>query len=176
MRELSVCGSTKPRGSWLRASAAAAGLVALVACSAKSSGPSTWSYAVNFHSVASAISTDTLEVSVYDATLPDTGCAVLVQQRRSNAELPKPLVSVPATSLCDLAGGQGQLTVPYGTYQILVVGKHKGQDWLVGCNTQHVTRDEDPGTLQIDLTNFDDSVLVAPTACQTLSAHCSGGC
>ena len=165
--------SRRPFSSW--ACAAVVGLT-LTACSAKSSGPSTWNYAVNFHSIASAVSTDTLEVSVFDATLPAPSCAALVQKRRSKVELPKPLISVPATAVCDLANGQGQMTVVYGTYQVLVVGKRKGQDWLIGCNTQHVTRDEDPGTLQIDLTNFDDSVLVAPTGCQTLSSHCSGGC
>ncbi len=165
--------ASKRHSSFLCAAALTAGLVA---CSAKSSGPSTWSYSVNFHSVAAAVSADTLEVSVFDATLPDTTCAVLVQKRRSKVELPRPTVSVPATATCDMASGKAQVTVPYGTYQLLVVAKHKGQDWFVGCNTQHVTRDVDPGTLQIDLTNFDDSVLVTPTACQTLSAHCSGGC
>ena len=151
-------------------------LAGLSACSSKSSSPSTWSYTVNFQSVAAAVSVDTLEVSVFDATLPDTSCATLVQKRRTKVELAKPLFSVPATALCDLANGQGAVTVPYGTYSLLVVARHKSQDWLIGCNVQHVTRDEDPGTLQIDLTNFDDSVLVPPSGCQTLSSHCSGGC
>jgi hypothetical protein len=151
-------------------------LAGLPACSSKSTSPSTWNYTVNFQSVAAAVSVDTLEVNVYDATLPDSDCAALVQKRRAKVDLPKPLVSVAATALCDLANGQGAVTVPYGTYALLVVARHKSQDWLIGCNVQHVTRDEDPGTLQIDLTNFDESVLVPPTGCQTLSSHCSGGC
>lgn len=150
-------------------------LASIVGCSSSSSN-STWNYTLNFESVAAAVSADTLEVDVFDATLPDSTCDVLIVARRSQGTLPKPVVSVPATPICTLAGGKGGVSIKYGTYSVLAVAKRQGQDWFIGCNTQYVTHDEDPGTLPIELTNFDEKVEVQATTCQSLSAHCSGGC
>jgi hypothetical protein len=149
--------------------------VFLLGCSSSGSG-SSWNYTVNFESVAAAVSADTLQVDVFDAKAPQADCADLVVARRANLSLPKPAVSVPPTPICSLAGGKGGVSVPFGTYTVLVVAQSKGQDWLIGCNTQYVTKDEDPGTLPIELTSFSDKVQVQGTACQSLSAHCSGGC
>jgi hypothetical protein len=150
-------------------------LSSIVGCSSSSSN-STWTYTVNFESLSAAVSADTLEVDVYDASLPDSTCDVLIVARRSQAALPKPVVSVPPTPVCTLATGHGGVSVKYGKYSVLAVAKHQGQDWLIGCNTQYVTHDEDPGTLPIELTNFDEKVEVPATKCQSLSAHCSSGC
>jgi hypothetical protein len=144
-------------------------------CSSKSDGPSTWTYTLDFQSVSAAVSVDTLEVSVFDATKEGGECSSLVEGRRTHADLPKAVATV-APAICDVTRGQGSVTVGYGTYSVLVVAKHQGQDWLIGCNKQYVTKDEDPGTLPIEVTNFDDTVLVPATTCQSLSAHCGGGC
>lgn len=145
------------------------------ACGTKASGPSTWSYSLDFGSVAAAVSVDTVEIAVFDGTTDATKCETLVQKRRSKAELPK-AVSTASSSVCDLASGKTQTTVNYGTFRVLAVAKRQGQDWFIGCNTQYVTRDEDPGTLAIALTNFGDNTIVAGTACQTVTDHCNGAC
>jgi len=150
-------------------------VVSIVGCSSSASN-STWTYTVNFESVAAAVSADSLEVNVYDASLPDSTCDVLIVARRSQGTLPKPVVSVAPTPICTLVAGGGGVSVRYGKYSVLAVAKRQTQDWLIGCNTQYVTHDEDPGTLPIELTNFDEKVEVQPTTCQSVSAHCSRGC
>jgi hypothetical protein len=150
-------------------------IAVVLGCSSDTT-PSTWHYTVNFESVAAAVSVDTLEVDLFKATTDDVRCDVLVEARRTKAPLPTAVASIPATPLCALRGGGAGVTVAYGKYSVLVVAKHQGQDWLIGCNTQYVTPDEDPGTLPIELTNFDQTVQVPATQCQTLGARCAGGC
>ena len=149
--------------------------VPALACASKAS-PSTWNYTVNFESVAAAVSADSLETTVFDGTKDEGRCDAVVEARRTKVPLPNAVVSIPTTAICALTNGGGRVDVAYGKYSVLVVAKHQGRDWLIGCNTQYVTHDQDPGTLAIDLTNFDDSVQVAPTSCASLSAHCGGGC
>jgi hypothetical protein len=150
-------------------------LLPMLACSSKST-TSTWTYTVDFGSVAAAVSADTVGVEVYDGTKDDTHCDALVEARRTKVPLPKAVASIPATTVCALTNGGGRIDVPYGKYSVLVVARRQSQDWFIGCNTQYVTPDEDPGTLPIPLTNFDDTVQVAPSSCTSLAAHCGGGC
>ena len=91
-------------------------------CGTKASGPSTWSYTVDFGSVASAVSVDTVEVSVFDVAVVGARCDNLVAARRSKADLPKTVAAF-SSSTCDLARNRVPVTVAYATYSIMIVGR-----------------------------------------------------
>ena len=132
---------------------------------------------VSFPSVAAAVVTDSVKVTVFDANDAQseaTLCATLVRARRTHQPLPTPIAQSESVSVCSLASQPPAISVSYGRRAFLAVGEGGGAETLIGCAVLGIGPDEPNVT--IDLALFDDTTLVPFSACQTLSAACSGGC
>jgi len=170
------------RGVGLALVVATLGLVVCsVACSGngKASPPSTYTFGINFLSIGAAVQVDTLEVSLFDLNATHTDCQTLFFARVSGAQLPPTAIPVENVSTCDVAVSQaGGLTVPYGTYAVLVVAKQGTVPLYAGCAAEAATSGDDPANPPIvELTRFNASVPVPPaTTCTTIADHCAGRC
>jgi hypothetical protein len=155
----------------------ACALLVAVTCPACAShddvAPTPWPYVIDFQSKDAAVSVDTLEVSLFDAEAG--GCAALVSKRRSDQAL-RPIAHESALDLCDLVESRAsRLVAPYGDVSVLVVAKKEGRPLLIGCGEQHpAAASGDPPV--VTLTNFDDTVVVRPSACATIAAYCAKHC
>jgi hypothetical protein len=96
--------------------------------------------------------------------------------RTSGGTLPTAIRQLDPVSVCDLVTNKGDaVTVPYGTFSVLVVATRSAQDWLIGCGTEHVgPQTGDPPV--IPLTNFNTQVVIPPTGCASVTAHCQKEC
>src|SRR5438132_11397075 len=101
----------------------------VVACSSKTTttyveaGPTSGTYTITFPPTAAAVATDTVQVLVFDAGAADAGnlCFELITKRKSNQQLPMPLVTNTPTTPCDLElNDAGAVTVPFGNVAVLV--------------------------------------------------------
>jgi hypothetical protein len=146
------------------------------ACGSEKSPPSEGLYTITFPSTAAAVSTDLVQVYVFD--IPDGGaatlCPNLIGLRRTNQPLPPRLVEIPPTTPCDLAAGRQQLTIPYGVRAILAVGQRGGQDYLIGCALESVGDGNAP--VEVVLTTFSSAIAIPPTSCRELSQKCQRKC
>jgi hypothetical protein len=150
-----------------------------VACSStKPSGPSPGTYTITFPSTAAAIATDSVEVLIFeagaDASAFGNMCGNLVQMRKSNQQLPAPLLQPPAASPCDLLAGTGTVTLTYGERAVLAVAMRGGKDFLIGCQVENVNQNSELSP--IDLALIDPKATVPPTTCTKLSLFCQHGC
>jgi hypothetical protein len=152
--------------------------VALLACGCgtEKGPPSQGSFTLAFPSTAAAVTTDSVQILVFE--VPDGGvagiCPSLLERRRSKQQLPPRLFELPPTSPCDLLGGKARLDLAYGVRAILAVGLRAGEDYLIGCAVEPVGDGDAP--VPITLTTFSSTVTVAPTECQQLSQKCQRQC
>lgn len=151
-------------------------VLGVAACSSEKSPPTEGLYTITFPSTAAAVSTDFVQVYVFD--IPDGGvttlCPSLIERRRSKQPLPPRIVEIPPTTPCDLAAGRQQLTIPYGVRAILAVGQRGGEDYLIGCALESVGDGDAP--VEVVLTTFSSSVSIPPTNCRELSQKCQRKC
>jgi hypothetical protein len=151
--------------------------ISVVACSSEapptSAPKTTYNYLIDFQSKDAAVSVDTLIIQVFEA---QSSCSSLTLKRTSGGDLPKPVGQVGPVDVCDVLTNKGGLvTVPYGSFSILVVARRGDKDWFIGCATQRVdVQTGEPPV--ITLTNFDNTVTVSPTSCPSVSAHCRKEC
>jgi hypothetical protein len=140
--------------------------------------PTSWEYQINFLSKDAAISADTIEVTIFDASTPNADCQQLVQRRRTKQQLPAAFSGPTSLSLCDaLSSPSPTATTPYGDYSVLVVAKRGSKDWLIGCQLQQVSEQAPALPLPIGLTPFDNTVQIQPApGCASLSQYCQGQC
>jgi hypothetical protein len=136
------------------------------------SSSSNGTFTLDFPSVAAAVATDTVQIGAFDGSDP-AACTTLVVQARSQQTLPS-VLSETSASPCALASGGGSLALKSGTYAFMAIGLRQGQNFVIGC--QEATIGSSGGTVNIELTLFDNLVSVPPTGCQSLSPHCSGKC
>jgi hypothetical protein len=149
--------------------------VAVAACGSNEgdAAPTAWPYWIDFQSKDAAVSVDTLEVSVFDAAAG--GCPALVSKRRSYQIL-HPIAHEPSIAVCDvLERRAGRLVAAYGDVSVLVVARKGERPILIGCSEQHPASvaGEPP---VVTLTNFDETVIVRPSACATVASYCAKEC
>jgi hypothetical protein len=145
--------------------------VLCIACSSSSSTTTT-RYQIAFPSTGAAIAADTLEIQIFDHT-GGRDCVALVGARRVPAEAATltPLQSQSVGVCALLQQSPAGLTVPYGDFAVLVVAKQGAKDFLIGCLDEQVgASSATPPT--VALTLFDTSIVVAPSVCPTIAAHC----
>jgi hypothetical protein len=142
------------------------------------SSPSGGTYTITFPSTAAAVASDSVQVLVFDAGKDSASvedlCPNLVLMRKNNQQLPPRLLEVPPASPCDLLGGSGTMTIPYGSHALLAVAEREGKDFLIGCAIENVTQNSELSP--IDLTLVDDQSTVPATTCAQLSAFCQNKC
>jgi hypothetical protein len=155
----------------------------VVACSSGTTtkyieaGPTSGTYTITFPSTAAAVATDTVQVLVFDAGTSDSGniCFELITKRKSNQQLPTPIVTTAPTTPCDLElNGAGAVTIPFGNVAVLVAAQRQGTDFLLGCAVQSLSSDNP--TVNVSLTLAGAGVSVPPSTCTNLSPHCKGNC
>jgi hypothetical protein len=152
----------------------------VLACTSGSSAssPSGGTYTITFPSTAAAVATDSVQVLVFDAGQDAAGvehvCPGLVQLRRTHQQLPPRLLEAPPASPCDLLGGTGTVTIPYGSRALLAVAERGGRDFLIGCSIENVTQNSELSP--IDLTLIDDQTTVPATGCAKSSDFCQHKC
>ena len=146
------------------------------ACGSKAAGPSAGTYTIAFPSTAAAVATDTVQVLVFDVADggPEDFCPAIMSARRSNQSLPTALVEAKPTSPCDLAAGQGTVTVPYGVRAVLAIAQKGTSDYLLGCAIQNVG--EGSTQVPVQLTLASTTLTVPATTCPSLSDHCANRC
>ncbi len=150
-------------------------------------------YRVAFPSTNVAVTTETMQAFVFDATdtaKNGTDCLSLITKRRSGGELPgdalKLLESEPATP-CDLlsttaasdkgeplAGKKGALATTYGNRSFLVVTRRGGADYFLGCTTREITSADT--TVEVALSPANATISVPPSTCASLSDKCAARC
>jgi hypothetical protein len=145
-------------------------------CGTEKGPPSQGSFTLTFPSTAAAVTTDTVQIFVFEVA--DGGvsalCPSLIERRRSKQQLPPRLLELPPTSPCDLAAGKQQLNIPYGVRGLLAVGQRGGEDYLIGCAVEPIGDGDAP--VPIQLTMFSSTVAVPSTSCQQLSQKCQRQC
>lgn len=149
-------------------------LCSLLGC-ASAEDPPTVKYTVDFPSIGAARATQLLSADVFEVPDKDPQtCLNLVQRRRTNQMLPKPITTLPATTPCNFAAAP-PLEVSYGKRAILVIAKGAGdQNLLIGCS-QYGLGDGSPD-VTVHLTLFDGQSFVPATSCTKLSDLCAGRC
>lgn len=147
----------------------------VVACSAGTEDPSPGTYTLKFPSTAAAVSTDTVQIVVFEAPPPGTAqragfCQELVQARRRK-DPQREGVPNPAVNICELLQGRKPLTIPYGEKALLAIAQRKGADFMIGCAIQ--TLGEGDAPLPIDLALIDVSNPVPETNCSSVGDFCA---
>jgi hypothetical protein len=171
----------------------------VVACSSSTevveipAQPTTAHYQVAFPSTNVAVTTETMQVFVFDATdttKNGTDCLTLITKRRSGGDLPadalKLFESEPA-SPCDLlsttvasdkgeplTGKKGALATTYGNRSFLVVTRRAGADYFLGCTTRAITSTDT--TVEVALSPADATISVPASMCASLSDKCAARC
>ena len=150
------------------------------AVGSQSSPPTSTTYQLRFPSAAVAVASDTLEVMVFDASVPGADCLSLAIARKSGEDLPASPVllrDTGAVSTCTLEQSQGQSTfdVTYGARSFLAIAQRDGRDFFLGCT--QATLAEGGSTIDIWLAESSIGTMVPATSC-TLSQKCggAGGC
>ena len=164
------------RRSFLRAS-----LVLAAAVTGCSSSKTTGTYTLSFQSTQEAVAVDTVRVLVFDASGPGAAslCTDLLSRHASKAELPAPLVELPAMSLCDLRGGSsatGSFDVPFGTVAVFAIAQRGQADLARGCAIQRLTSDASNVAVELSLAIDQPGLSVPPTQCTSLAQHCANAC
>lgn len=131
-------------------------------------------YQIVFPSTASAVATDTLEVSVFPAASQDA-CQELFAKRASGQGLPTPVATLGPITPCDVFNGKvgDRVPVDFGLAAFLAVGRRAGKELLLGCEVRFVTAEVSP---VVRLTLFDVATLVPATTCARLSEYCANAC
>jgi hypothetical protein len=148
--------------------------LAVAACTASPSGPSTGTYSVSFPSTAAAVATDTVQLLVFD--VPKTPvernnfCQALIQARKRE-EPQKPVLQNQPVNICELLGGRKPITIPYGEKAVLAVARRKGKDFLSGCAIQ--TFGDGDAPLDIALALVDVGAAVPDTDCNRVGDFCA---
>jgi hypothetical protein len=164
----------------MRAWTAAAGLA--MACSQPvdehPSPPSITEYDLRFPSTAVAVATESVQVMVFDASVPGADCLSLATARQSGVDLPASpvlLADTGAQPICTLTQGQGTLEVSYGLRSFFAVSQRQGQDFFFGCTQTDLEADNPP--VDVWLAEAKVGTTVPVTTCLTLSQKCGGsGC
>ena len=129
---------------------------------------------VAFPSETMAILTDTLETSVFSVSRDDA-CEDIFERRRTNQNLPEPMLRTAPTSVCSLVDGSaGTVDVGFGTRAFLVIGRRKGSELLMGCEVAYVDDRTPPPVVRLTL--FDPGAILPTTTCDSVSARCGGRC
>jgi hypothetical protein len=103
-----------------------------------------------------------------------SACETLVEQSRTNNLMASPVASSKIVTPCDLMGGKGTVSVPYGNYAFLAVAQTSPNvDFLVGCVEQTISSSNTMVTIPLTLAGATDSVPM--TSCTTLSQACATG-
>jgi hypothetical protein len=159
----------------------------------KPSEPTVARYHVLFPSTAVAVTTDTVQVFVFDAEdgmNTGTDCLTLITKQGAGGELPgEPLrvsQSEPATP-CDLlasanaiesgepiAGKKGAVSVTYGLRSFLVVARRASKDYYIGCQARQIS--EANIAVEIPVSQANPTIPPPVTTCATLSDKCAGRC
>ena len=137
------------------------------------------SYSVGFPSVAAAVDASGVRIRAFSVKsgAGTSACHDLVQKRKSDQDLGKPVAETELVTPCDLLQNptKGQLAVPFGDYAILAVGFRGSDPLLIGCAT--TTVGENGGKkASIAMTLFSNEVSIKQSSCVDLSSHCKGGC
>jgi len=150
------------------------------------SPPSGAKYQVSFASTRVAVAADAIQVLVFDATngpQASTDCLSLITKQKSAADLPKApllLAQTDVVPLCDILadteGKKGQLPqVSYGKRSFLAVVKRANADFFLGCAEATLTSSDT--TVDIPVTQVDETVQIPTTTCATLGDKCKNtGC
>lgn len=173
-----MIGNQRAR-AWRGARAAIVPILAsaVAACASETAPPTPAELRVQFPSTAAAVSTESLQVLVFDHDATG-GCLELVQKRRTNQPLPPALVTAGPTPSCEFfAGAAPNVRVDYGARSVLIIGQRAAQDWLIGCTEAQVGDEGGVSPLvQVPLTLASRTVSVPATTCTTLGDHCANRC
>jgi hypothetical protein len=158
----------------------AAALTVLAGCSAgtnnQPSPPTLAEYDISFPSTAAAVSVDTIQTWVFDASTPKTNCASLLVARSSGTPLPNDLAHIDPVALCDLLqnGSKGTIDpVPYGNVVFLVVAQRQGNDYFSGCVLATLSQTSSRVSVQLEQVTF---TPIPSTTCTSVSDHCNNKC
>ncbi len=147
-------------------------MVWLAACS--SSADASGSYAIEFPSESALLSTETVDVDVFDASADPSICITLSERVRTNQALPEPLTELPRIDPCVFfaGSGEGSLHLSSGSRAILVRANRGGAPYLVGC-----TRfDAGPGFTTTVTVSLLAGVAAPPAPqCASMEARCRQG-
>jgi hypothetical protein len=137
--------------------------------------PASGTYTVDFPSELAAITTDSVQISVFPYDGAPGTCTMLVEEQATGATLPTPMAQTRPVSPCVLASGGNELPVGFGQYAFLAVASRQGTgDYLIGCAAQVVSSTNTVVTIPLVLTDFMNAL---PTSsCTMLSQRCAGGC
>jgi hypothetical protein len=172
LRPLPLGGAARVRCRPSRALLGLAVLLPLLACGSSTAAPTAGTYEIEFPTVAAAI--DSQVVTVY-AFNPSVTCDDVLRDVVSGSF---PTIAYQTTGLtCSLAagGGGGSLSLPFGTYVILVVTTDpSGKTILDGCATQTISASSPHAVVSLQIASNTVSIPPVSPMC-TLAAHCHGG-
>ncbi len=147
--------------------------------------PTNAKYQLSFASTRIAVAADAIQVTVFDATngaQTSTDCLSLITKQKSAADLPKGALLIGQTEvvpICDVfndaEGKRGALPeISYGKRSFLAVVKRGTADFFLGCAEANVTASEI--TVDIPVTQADETVQIPTTTCANLSDKCKNSC
>jgi hypothetical protein len=158
-----------------------AAVAAIAGCSrpvdVQASQPASIEYEIVFPSTAAAVTTDSVDILVFDATASGADCLSLITTRQAGAPLPEAptlLMDSGPISTCQLASGSGTLDVSFGPRSLLAVAQANGQDLFTGC--AQIDLEADSTTVIVPIAQAGTATPLPPTACTSLSQKCHDGC
>lgn len=152
--------------------------VMVASCTAGEADPSTGTYTVAFPSVAAAVSTDTVQLFLFDP--PASGadrinfCQNLIAARKRGDALRPTSAPASPVNICELLLGRKPVTLPYGEKAILAVAQRKAKDVMIGCTIQTIGSGN--ALLPIPLALIDVAVPVPETTCLSVGDFCDRKC
>lgn len=173
----------------------------LLGCSAKvntvevvdAEAPTPLTYTIDFQNQANAVGSALVQVVVYDASkhATDTAsrityCSDIVQRRQARRDFPSDayprvydsaLVSPCELISSDASQSKGRITLPYGTYAVLVTAQQAAgltDEILIGCGVGDVSASGAANVTNIPLDAFSQFVAVPKfPQCNRLVDRCN---
>ena len=161
------------KGRWMKRLAASVWVPGVLLACSSTADPAKASVNLAFPSTAAAVSTDNVTVMVFDLPTDGTAnqfCTKLVQQAKSDQQLPPRTVESAPANVCDFQNGIADVTVDFGDKAILAVARRGGKPYLVGCALENIGDGDAPVTISLGLVNT--ATVVPPTDCQLVSDFC----
>lgn len=125
-----------------------------------------------FPSLQAALVVDVVEVQVLP---PSRGCDLLMQDRRTNAPLPQPVVTTGDVNVCSFLSGNAKLVAPLGDHVLLAIARRGNEELFSGCVQQ--TIGDGDAVLPITLSRSGNAQPDLPaTDCASLADLCANRC
>jgi hypothetical protein len=144
-------------------------------------GTAVGSYTIVFPAISVPVYADEIQVFVFPVGDGGTDCLDLLDLQEHGGTLPPTAtdttgknISTQPISPCQLDSGGGVLSLPFGSYNLLVAVEKSGQDIAAGCAPQTISDSSPSMSVTVEL--LGTTGTIPSTQCKTIAAKCANTC